>query len=159
MAQSDAFALKNSGLNDFLFAEVGTELNGSRLTILSVLARLGQDPWVEAAKWAKLPRATMIDRLASSISQMPLSQQAPGEVRATAARLVALLPSQRQTPENGQGTSASKQQDAVPKWLIAAVLGGLLLGIAFGMARLNAPANPITPLGHTALDVPSPSTN
>ena len=38
MTTSDAFALKNSGLNAFLFAEVGTELNGSPLTILSVLA-------------------------------------------------------------------------------------------------------------------------
>ena len=45
MAAADVFVFKNSGLNAFLFAEVGTELNGSPLTILSVLARLGQDPW------------------------------------------------------------------------------------------------------------------
>ena len=50
MSHPDAFALKNSGLNEFLFAEVGIELNGSPLTILSILARLGQDPWVEAAE-------------------------------------------------------------------------------------------------------------
>jgi hypothetical protein len=158
MSQPDAFALKNSGLNDFLFAEVGTEMNGSRLTILSVLARLGKDPWVEAARWAKLPKAGMIDCLESSMSQMPLRQQAPGEVRATAARLIALLPSQRQTSENEQSISSSKQ-DAVPKWLVAALLAGLALGGAFGMARLGAPADPVTPLGHTTLDVPSPSTN
>jgi hypothetical protein len=158
MSQSDAFALKNSGLNDFLFAEVGTEVNGSRLTILSVLARLGKDPWVEAARWAKLPKARMIDCLASSMSQMPLCQQAPAEVRATAARLVALLPSQRQTPENGQGMSASKQGPA-PKWVTAALLAGLALGVAFSMARPNAPADPITPLRPTAVEVPSPSTN
>ena len=42
MANSDAFALKNSGLNDFLFAVVGSEINGTPLTILSVLARLGE---------------------------------------------------------------------------------------------------------------------
>ncbi len=40
MSHPDTFALKNSGLNEFLFAEIGTELNGSPLTILSVLARL-----------------------------------------------------------------------------------------------------------------------
>jgi hypothetical protein len=158
MSQSDAFALKNSGLNDFLFAEVGTEVNGSRLTILSVLARLGKDPWVEAARWAKLPKASMIDCLASSMSHMPLCQQAPGEMRATAARLVALLPSQRQTPVTEQEMSASKHGPA-PKWLTAGLLAGLVLGVAFGMARLNAPADPITPLRPTAVEVPSPSTN
>ena len=44
MAQSDVFALNNSGLEPFLFAEVGDELNGLGLTVLSVLARLGHDP-------------------------------------------------------------------------------------------------------------------
>ena len=94
MATSDAFALQRSGLNAFLFAEVGTELNGSPLTILSVLARLGQDPWAEAAKWTKLPKSTTIDRLAQSIAQMPLPSQAIDEARSTASRLVLLLPSQ-----------------------------------------------------------------
>ena len=51
------FALKNSGLDAFLYADVGTEPNGSTLTILSMIARLGRDPWAEAANWATLPRA------------------------------------------------------------------------------------------------------
>jgi hypothetical protein len=63
MASADVFALENSGLNAFLFAEVGVELNGSALTILSALARLGEDPWAEAARWAKGPRLTAIDML------------------------------------------------------------------------------------------------
>ncbi|MGO9999451.1 MAG: hypothetical protein ACLPKW_17150 [Acetobacteraceae bacterium] len=94
MSSPDAFALKNSGLNAFLFAEVGTELNGSQLTILSILARLGQDPWAEAARWAQLPKAAMIDCLVHSIAQMPLCPQAFVEARATASRLVLLLPTQ-----------------------------------------------------------------
>jgi hypothetical protein len=49
MPQSDAFALENSGPNQFLFAQVGKEVNGSPLIILSVMARLGQAPWIEAA--------------------------------------------------------------------------------------------------------------
>jgi hypothetical protein len=79
VTSTDAFALKNSDLNAFLFAEVGTELNGSALTILSVLARLGQDPWAEAARWAKMPKAAAIDSLAQSIGKMPLSSQALAE--------------------------------------------------------------------------------
>jgi cell wall assembly regulator SMI1 len=52
VSQSDPFALKNSGLNDILFAEIGSGVNGSPLTILSMLARLGEDPWTEAARLA-----------------------------------------------------------------------------------------------------------
>jgi len=99
MSRSDVFALKNAGLDPFLCAEVGTELNGSNLTILSVLARLGCDPWAEAASWCALPRATTIDRLAQSIAQMPLCPQALLDARATAARLILLLPSQAHVPE------------------------------------------------------------
>ena len=107
MAASDAFALERSGLSPFLFAEVGTELNGSALTILSVLARLGQDPWAEAAKWTKLPKSTTVDRLAHSIAQMPLSSQAINDARSTAARLVLLLPSQVTRPGRVAGCKQS----------------------------------------------------
>ena len=94
MTQADAFALKNSGLNAFLFAEVGTEQNGSTLTVLSILARLGNDPWVQAAEWAKMPNATSVDCLTKSILRMPLCGLAYVEARATATRLVMLLPRQ-----------------------------------------------------------------
>src|ERR1700733_9062580 len=97
MSHSDAFALKNSGLNEFLFAEVGSEMNGSQLTILSVLARLGKDPWAEGARLARLPMSSTIDDLASSISQMPLCPQALIDAQTTAARLILLLPSQAQS--------------------------------------------------------------
>jgi len=73
MLQNDAFALKNSGLNAFLLAEVGTEQNGSSLTVLSGLGRLGKDPWAQATEWAKMPNAAKIDGLTHSIAQMPLS--------------------------------------------------------------------------------------
>ena len=114
MSSPDAFALKNSGLNEFLFAEVGTELNGSQLTILSILARLGQDPWAEAARWANLPKAAMIDCLAHSIAQMPLGPQALVEARVTASRLVLLLP--RQTPTARRSESVATSASAMPGW-------------------------------------------
>ena len=98
----DAFALKNSGLNEFLFAEVGNEVNGSPLTILSVLARLGMDPWTEAARLTRMPKAAFIDCLTNCISQMPLCPQALLEARATAARLFTLLPSPVLSPRMRQ---------------------------------------------------------
>jgi hypothetical protein len=142
MASSDAFALKNSGLNAFLFAEVGTELNGSPLTILSVLARLGQDPWAEAAKWTKLPKATMIDQLSQSISQMPLSPQAIGEARTTASRLILLLPSQVAAPHDTRAT-----KPAVPKWVLVSVCClAVALGLAFTMMPGSWPTNTVAPI-------------
>jgi hypothetical protein len=94
----DVFALANTGLDVFLRAEVGTEPNGSPLTMLSLLARSGFDPWAEAARWARLPRAATIDRLAGLIVQMPLCPKSLFDARGTAARLADLLPGQVQMP-------------------------------------------------------------
>jgi hypothetical protein len=90
---SDIFALRDSSLNAFLLSDVGVEANGTRLTILSLLARLGKDPWIEAAAWADKPRDTAIMLLTNSISQMPPNQQALDDARQTASRLIGLLPS------------------------------------------------------------------
>jgi hypothetical protein len=135
MPQSDAFAFKNSGLNDFLLAEVGTELNGSPLTILSILARLGQDPWAEAARWARLPKATTVDHLARSISQMPLCPQALLDARATATRLILLLPSQMQRPMSGHAAAATRTE-RMPKWLPIVLIAGLVFAAGLTLTRL-----------------------
>jgi hypothetical protein len=146
MTTSDAFALQKSGLNPFLFAEVGMELNGSPLTILSVLARLGQDPWAEAAKWAKMPKAATIDRLAQSIAQMPLSSQAINEARATASRLVLLLPSQAARPTE----ASAPRRTILPRWvLIAVCCAAVGLGIAFTMMG-TTPSSTVTPISESA---------
>ena len=92
MPNTDVFAHGNSTLNAFLFAEVGNELNGSPLTVLSVLARLGWDPWIEATRWSKLTKGAGIEILTESISQMPLCKQALVDARVTASRLIPLLP-------------------------------------------------------------------
>ena len=134
MPQSDTFALQNSAFNPFLFAEIGTELNGSPLTILSTLARLGQDPWAEAAKWARSPKTVAIDGLAQSIARMPLSLQAVADARITATRLVQLLP----TPSLGGKPVGNLQSrfPGLPKWVPLAVLG---LTLALGLASSVIP--------------------
>ena len=140
MPTSNAFALKNSGLNEFLFAEVGTEANGSPLTILSVLARLGKDPWAEAGRWSKLPKASIIDCLANSISQMPLHPQFLAEARTTAARLILLLPARTQSPQ-GKESVASEKSSTPPWFPIAIFLAALAFGIGFEMIPSAAPPN------------------
>ncbi len=97
MSWSDAVALKNSDLNAFLFADVGVGSNGCELTILSVLARLGQDPWEEAARLSELPNSRAVDCLVQSISKMPLDPLAFAGISATVARVMLLLPAQGRT--------------------------------------------------------------
>ena len=64
MTSPDATALLRSNLNDFLFANVGIEARGMTLSVISVLARQGLDPWREAGRLADLPETEAIDSLA-----------------------------------------------------------------------------------------------
>ena len=111
MPSSDVFALRQSGLNEFLFAPVGTEANGMTLSLVSVFARLGNDPWLEAGRLAKLPKSEATESLARSITSMPTSIWPLQAATAIAARLIALLPTQsgesrRNPPASAYGAKA-----------------------------------------------------
>ena len=133
MAQTDVFALGNSALAPFLYAEVGVEISGSRLTVLSLLARLGRDPWEEAGQWTRLPKATIIDRLTKSIAQMPLSEEALLDARQTATRLIQLLPTHVTKQEQGKATVAGRLR--LTGWTPVYVLIALL-GIAIAVSEI-----------------------
>src|SRR4051794_1793417 len=62
------------------------------LSVLSVLARLGVDPWQEAERLAKLPQTAAADGLAQMIAAMPASLWSLPDATTIATRLVALLP-------------------------------------------------------------------
>ncbi len=112
MEQSNVFILQNSDLNGFLFAAVGPEPSGMSLSVISLLARLGVDPWREAGRLASLPQETAGEWLAQTIagasSAWPLS-----DARVIAARLIPLLPSRVGTagvsPDKPGGGSRSPQ--------------------------------------------------
>lgn len=125
----NVFAVRNSGVEAFLYADIGAELNGSTLTILSMIARLGRDPWAEAARWAALPRAGAIESLVQDIDQMTLVPSALAETRATATRLVQLLPATIQGAQ--QNGVAKTQASAMPNWLPVTLL---YCAMALGMA-------------------------
>jgi len=116
--RSDVFALKKSGLEAFLYADVGIEANGSILTILSVLARLGKDPWTEAARWAALSKARASDSLAQSIGEMPLAPSTLAGAREIADRLVQLLPTSTHSVQMGNsGRLATGTATDTPKMM------------------------------------------
>ena len=76
----------------FLFASIGEDRNGMRLSVLSALAQLELDPWHEAAQFVKLPTEAATRRLASLISQLPDGVSRQSDLGPVAARLIALLP-------------------------------------------------------------------
>jgi hypothetical protein len=89
--------------NDFLFAPIGQDRNDVPLSVLSALARLGIDPWQEAAELARLPRETATQRLASSIASLPDGASAYLEGETVAARLIARLPSRTDSQTVSRG--------------------------------------------------------
>jgi hypothetical protein len=131
VANPNAFALKNSELNTFLFADIGTEMNGSDLTMLSMLARLGQDPWAEAGRLSRLPQAEAFKSLVQSLGKMPLSAQGASGISATASRLLALLPGKSEDPVEHE------IPPRVLHWLPVALFGlALSLGLMAVVTRI-----------------------
>lgn len=105
MPSPDVFALQRSKLNDFLFAGVGAEANGMTLSVVSVFARLGNDPWQEASRLARLPRSEATESLAHSIACMPTSIWPLEAATTIAAGLIPLLPAQLRPSEPGPPAS------------------------------------------------------
>jgi len=75
----------------FLRAPIGEGQNGILLSVLSAFARLGIDPWQEAARLSELPRPTAIERLASLITALPDEPSIQRDSSIHAVRLMALL--------------------------------------------------------------------
>jgi hypothetical protein len=131
----------NPELDDFLFAPIREERNGMVLSVISGLTRLGIDPWTEAARLSALPKAIAAQTLAPIIARLADGGAEPFDARATADRLIKLLPS-------GASAVATERTDPGGRnsrhLRFAMVLICLLLGtIAFFSAttRQNAPAD------------------
>ena len=92
MALAARFSQLDTSLNEFLFAIIGEEQSGMRLSVASALARLGFDPWTEAIRLASLPRANASETLAAIIAAVPSARWAASEAPSIATRLSLLLP-------------------------------------------------------------------
>ncbi len=93
MSQTNSVFQPDRKLEPFLVAPATIDSGGFPVTVLSMLARLDIDPWNEGASLARLSRKAAVQRLASLIDRLPGSGENAPPSRATAARLVSLLPS------------------------------------------------------------------
>ena len=133
MALAARFSQLDTSLNDFLFATIGEEQSGMRLSVASALARRGFDPWTEAIRLAGLPRARASETLAALIAAVPSARWTPSEAPGIASRLSMLLPANGALmPAIGAGPS-SQRAKAAPRllWLFYLIVVVATLLILF----------------------------
>ncbi len=109
------------------------------LSVLSVLARLGKDPWVEAARLAGLPEAVAVDSLANALAGVPAAHQPQADAKAVALSLVPLLPAHTHPASGATSAKAHQADRMMAVLLVGNLLGtalacGLLIGAAFCLA-------------------------
>ncbi len=131
MALPAQFSLLESEFNEFLFAIVGEERIGVPLSVLSAFARLGLDPWVEAARLSDLPRESAVTRLSGAIASLPAGRWDFAETRGIATRLIGVLPPSRSVSRAEPAQPDRPRRARLPTWLILVAVGaGLFLGMA-----------------------------
>ncbi len=135
-----------SEFNDFLFALVGEDRNGMPLSVVSVLARMELDPWVEAAALAKLPAEAAAQKLAAWLDALPDPTLKPASPDTRAAHLIGLLP-RLKTRDSPPPVVATGAVVAAPPWsltkvIVVAIYIVLSLGFQFFIARREPPAGP-----------------
>lgn len=110
------YSLGHSEFNDFLFASIGEEESGSELTVLSALARLGLDPWTEAARLSELPKEAATAALTATIARLPEGALKAADVRSIALLLVDRLPGGGSRPAGSPPKSGAERQATVARW-------------------------------------------
>lgn len=129
MADRRIFSLDRSALNPFLFSEVGVEANGLSLSVVSMLARDGKDPWDEAAGLAAMPGPRAVERLAAMIAAMPAALWPLPAATDIASRLVSALPAGAPAPI--LLAAAEPKASLVTQWsgIVAAALLIVLISV------------------------------
>lgn len=135
MARADSRALEATGFNPFLFAGIGQEFNGMTLSVISLFAREGSDPWLEAGRLAGMSEAEAVTSLSHAIAAMPESPWTLTDAGPIATRLIALLP-------GGLGTPAAVASVQLPMttlaWWTRRRMGVALLIVVLGIAAMAA---------------------
>ena len=149
--------------NDFLFALVGEDRNGMPLSVVSVLARMNLDPWVEAACLADLPAETAARKLAAWLDALSDPALKPAGPDTRALGLIALLP-RRVThtappPVDRTGAVAAARPQALIKVILLAICLIVSLGIQLVVARRESPPRPEAPHAPASAIAPARSNN
>src|SRR3546814_18035867 len=144
MALRSEYSLGHSQFNDFLFAYVGEEKEGREVTVLSALARLGLDPWEEAARLSTLSEEAATSALTATIARVPEGNWRASDARAIALRLVDFLPRQGSSSQGSPPDQTRTQPTAKPPvWTLLArvALAAALVAIVLQQPRSATPTH------------------
>ena len=108
MENRTTFAIPSSRYNDFLFAVICEDPNGTQISVLSALTRMDIDPWEEAARLSAMTEPIVKSRLISVLDQASGNSWSLSQKAAIASRLIGRLPS-----TNDGGGSAPTQPSEV----------------------------------------------
>jgi hypothetical protein len=126
--------------NDFLYATVYEERNEMQLSVISALARLGLDPWTEAANLAGMSGDGAASRLSGLLVGVVDSHATEIDRAAIATRLVTLLPQTAEGIASKHGWSARgvQRHGLAPSNVLGMLCLALLLaaGVSFAMTTL-----------------------
>ena len=79
--------LLRTDLDDFLLAPIADDATGMPLNMLTVLARLGVDPWTEAAGLASLSREAATQKLIEVLAGVPNGPPQGADAATAASRV------------------------------------------------------------------------
>ena len=138
MAHMQTRLSMNPQYDRFLHATVGDDLRGTSVTVLTMLARLGVDPWTEASDLAAMPDDTArprLEALMARFTDVPSLISARSEV---VSRLLAVLPRGGDAAlPDGQVSRVGPKVYGIPVYAIVAI-GAALLFVYFGVPSVGS---------------------
>lgn len=118
----------------FLQAPIGDGRNGLSLTVMSVFARLGIDPWEESARLSKLPKEAALQQLAAAITSLPDEPSIQRDSAVHAARLAPLLHDNADLAVSAEKTTSESDDAAIRHGTIAFIWFIAFITFAFAVA-------------------------
>ena len=121
MPGTEQYGQRGTPFDGFLYAALGEDRGGRTVSVLSALARLGLDPWDEAAELSDLPREGARSRLGQLLTRFSDVPALGRDQGAIIRRLVELLPS-ASGRQVGQGTAVQTGVRALGFGPVVAIL-------------------------------------
>ena len=109
MARVDVLHPDGADFEQFLYAFVGADREGFEVTVLSTLARLGLDPWKEAAELADLSEEAAGARLGVLLAKFRDVPALTAGNEGITRKLIALLPTRATRPVRSEADSSQSK--------------------------------------------------
>lgn len=139
MAEPNALNPNPPEFERFLYASVGEDRNGYAVTVLSMLARLGLDPWNEAAELVTLGRDGARARFGALLARFRDVPALTSDHRRVARDLSQLLPEGRTSGSLERAASTAADSRPGRSRVIWAVLAFIF--VLFQMLVIGGPGS------------------